>query len=532
MLVILIISALNFSNLQIINTNTALKQLAISTVNGAKKQQLLSQKFFEIVLLLVLSVFLITLGYQLVLPIFNAFTQVEIAPPLSKVLLINTAVLSVLISLAFIYPSIIIIRRPLIKSLKPQSFLGTQLVGRKTIAVLQYALTFILLISSIIVVKQLDMMLHQDLGFRNNNIISTKLFSRLPFPLQNGRDFNNYKEEQHIIKAKMAAYESKKAKKKSNYQYVKNELASSSAIVNFAQGYSPLKPFETPWKHKNSENEYSSENLLSINFNYEKVFDLEIIEGRFFDFEIDKSRGKQLVINEAAKKFWNITDISQSFLLNKYWDETDGYEIIGMVKDFNYEHLSAKPKPLLMTFWDDIDENFIIQFQEGQIQEGLQLVEALFNKVNPNQVFKYTFLSDEIEALYQKEKRLSTIYIVFTIIALLISAIGLFTIALYDTQRRVKEIGIRKVNGATIKEIMYMLNKDFIKWVAIAFVIACPIAYYAMSKWLENFAYKTTLSWWVFALAGVFTLVIALLTVSWQTYRAATSNPVEALRDE
>ena len=120
----------------------------------------------------------------------------------------------------------------------------------------------------------------------------------------------------------------------------------------------------------------------------------------------------------------------------------------------------------------------------------------------------------------------------FTIIALLISAIGLFTIALYDTQRRIKEIGIRKVNGATIKEIMLMLNKDFIKWVVIAFIIACPIAYYAMSKWLENFAYKTALSWWVFALAGVFTIVIALLTVSWQTYRAATRNPVESLRDE
>ena len=156
----------------------------------------------------------------------------------------------------------------------------------------------------------------------------------------------------------------------------------------------------------------------------------------------------------------------------------------------------------------------------------------MFNEVNPNQTFNYTFLSDDIAALYDKEKRLSTIYILFTIIALLISAIGLFTIALYDTQRRVKEIGIRKVNGATINEIMLMLNRDFMKWVVIAFVIACPIAYYAMSKWLEGFAYKTPLSWWVFALAGLSTLVIALLTVSWQTYRAATRNPVKSLRDE
>lgn len=532
MLVILIISALNFSNLQIINTNSALKQSAISMVNGAEKQHLFSQKTIEFILLLLLSILIITIGYQLFLPIFNNFTQVEISPPLWKIILINAAVLSLILLLAFIYPAIIIFRIPLIKSLKQVPFLGGHLSGRKAIVVFQYTLTFILLISSIIVVKQLDMLLNQDLGFRHKNIISAKLFSRLPFPLQNGRDFNNYKEEQHIIKAKMDKYEADKAKQKNNYQYVKNELASYSGVVNFAQGYSPLKPFGTPWKRKNSDNEYSSENLLSINYNYEKVFDLEIIEGRFFQQGVDQSRGKQLVINEAAKTFWNITDISQNLLLNKYWDEAGGYKIIGVIKDFNYEHLSVKPKPLLMTFWDDIDENFIIQLQEGKVQEGLQFVEALFNKVNPGEAFQYTFLSDDIAALYQKEKRLSIIYIIFTLIALVISGIGLFTIALYDTQRRIKEIGVRKVNGATINEILFMLNKDFIKWVLIAFIVACPISYYAMSTWLENFAYRTSLSWWVFALAGVFTLIIATLTVSWQSYRAATQNPVESLRDE
>jgi putative ABC transport system permease protein len=522
MLVILVISALNFSNLQIINTNETLKQLAISVVNGAKKKQLLNQKVCEIILLLFLSVLIITIGYQLVLPTFNSFVNIEIAPPFNKILVVNTVILSTLIGLSIVYPSIVIIRRPLMKSLKPLSFSGNQLVGRKAIAVFQFALTFVLLISSVIVAKQLNMMLNQDLGFKHKNIISTKLFSRVPFP-PNGKNFT---------KDKWDNYETTKAKQRENYQFAKNELASHTAIINFSQGYSPLNPFKTPWKLKNSDNQYTSENLLSINFNYHKLFDLKLVEGRFFDTNVDQSRNQKLVINEAAKRLWNINDISKNFLLNKYWDDKNGFEIIGVVKDFNYEHLSTKPKPLLMTFWDDIEEDFLIQFREDRVQEGLEFVEALFNKVNPGETFSYSFLNDEIAALYEKEKRLSTIYIVFTIIALLISAIGLFTIALYDTQRRIKEIGIRKVNGATINEIMLMLNKDFIKWVVIAFVIACPIAYYAMSKWLENFAYKTELSWWVFALAGVFTLVIALLTVSWQTYRAATRNPVESLRDE
>src|SRR5690606_16583654 len=161
-----------------------------------------------------------------------------------------------------------------------------------------------------------------------------------------------------------------------------------------------------------------------------------------------------------------------------------------------------KPQPLIILYWEESEADYFIQFYNNKNQEAITQIQKLFNEVNPNQPFNYTFLSDNIAALYDKEKRLSTIYIIFTIIALLISAIGLFTIALYDTQRRIKEIGVRKVNGATIQDILIMLNKDFIKWVFVAFIIACPIAYYAMSKWLENFAYKTNLSWWVFALAG------------------------------
>ena len=187
---------------------------------------------------------------------------------------------------------------------------------------------------------------------------------------------------------------------------------------------------------------------------------------------------------------------------------------------------------MYLYYMNDIFSNFLIEFEPEAIQAGLQFAEQLFNEVNPGETFQYTFLSDEVEALYQKEKRLSQIYIIFTIIAFLISATGLFAISLYDTRKRTKEIGIRKVNGAKVSEILAMLNKDFLKWVVIAFVIAIPFAYYAMNKWLENFAYKTGLSWWIFALAGLLTLGIALITVSWQSWRAATRNPVEALRYE
>jgi putative ABC transport system permease protein len=317
-----------------------------------------------------------------------------------------------------------------------------------------------------------------------------------------------------------------------SYQFVKNELESHTSIETYSQGGSPIEPYPMPWNLQGDKNDYTTQNTLIVSPHHPSLLGLKLKEGRFFDTEMDKSRENKVVINEAAKKFWGIVDISQSRLLNKYWSRDIGYEILGVIKDFNYEHLSVRPRPLVMLYFEDVDANFLIKFKEGAIQSGLQFVQQLYSKINPGESFQYSFLSEEIAALYQKEKRLSQIYLMFTLIALLISATGLFTIALYDTHKRTKEIGIRKVNGARVSEILTMLNKDFIKLVAIAFVIAIPIVYYAMNKWLENFAYKTDLSWWIFALAGLLALGIALLTVSWKSWKAATRNPVEALRYE
>lgn len=328
-------------------------------------------------------------------------------------------------------------------------------------------------------------------------------------------------------------------KAESNFQYINNALANQSFIKNFSQGLSPISPFEMPWKTNTIENEYSTQNSLVVTPEYLNLFGLKVVEGRFFEKGRDKSRGNQVIINQAAKKFWNIDDITTTRILNKYWSmsmfdgESDaGYQIIGVVKDFNSEHLSVSPQPIVMLYFDDMDADFFIELEPGSEQAGITFIQDLLKKLNPGEPVHYTFFSDEIEALYQKEKRLSEIYILFTVVAFLISATGLFAIALYDTRKRTKEIGIRKVNGAKISEILILLNRDFVKWVAIAFVIATPIAWYAMHKWLENFAYKTELSWWIFALAGLLALGVALVTVSWQSWRAAARNPVEALRYE
>ncbi len=324
----------------------------------------------------------------------------------------------------------------------------------------------------------------------------------------------------------------REAEKQKSYQYLRNELASTSAITAFAQGDGPLNPpIIMSWKLKGGEKDYLSMKGLFVQPDYLKVLGLKISEGRFFDAQKDESGANKIVINEAAKKYWGIKDILESRLQIGEGDST-GHEIIGVVKDFNYQNLSAKPQPLFIEYFEDIRMSYQIKFRAGSVQSGLQSVSRLFKKVNPGEDFSYSFLSDEVAALSQKEKRLSQIYFVFTIIALFITAVGIFVIATYDAQRRTKEIGIRKVNGARIGEIMFMLNKDFVKLVLFAFIIACPTAWYAMHKWLENFAYKTNLSWWVFATAGLTALFVVIVTVSWQSWRAASRNPVEALRYE
>ena len=514
MIVVFAITALNFSGFQIILINAELKNIGIGKILGISAGEQFMQKTFEVILLILLSSVLVTISYMAILPSFDSFAKVPISKSVFEIVELNLTIIISLFVLAMLYPSILILKIPIIDSLKGEVYSGRFLFSQKSIVTIQFTLTIASIVASLVIFRQVTLMLHKDLGFDSKNIIRVKMFRRLPFT------------------GNLDEWKKSNAEQKKNYQYVLNELSSISAIASFAQGVSPIDPYIMPWKLKGSEKDYLSQNVLTVNSDYLKLFGLKIIEGRFFDLEKDKSRALKVVINEEAKKFWEIKDIKQSRILNKYWGDSIGYEIVGVVKDFNYQHLSVKPQPLFMVYFDDVDNEFLIKLKDGSRQIGLQSVSKLFKEVNPGEDFSYTFLSDEISALYQKEKKLSQVYFIFTIIALLITAIGIFVIAIYVAQRRTKEIGIRKVYGARISEIIFMLNKDFVKLVIIAIVIAWPITWFAMHKWLENFAYKTGLSWWIFVIAGVFAIGIALLTVSWQSFRAARRNPIKSLKYE
>ncbi len=277
------------------------------------------------------------------------------------------------------------------------------------------------------------------------------------------------------------------------------------------------------------------DNVPSLGYNMDndflKVHNIVLNKGMGFTANSQNDPNQAIVNETLIEKYDLQSPIGQNLEISG-----NDIHIVGVVKDFYTEPFSAKVKPTVIKPYRSNDKGFkTIQLKllsSTQRQTALTDLEDLWKVSFPDKTFIYSFLEDDFKALHEDYRKLAKMIGFFTIISFLITSFGLFGIALYTVEYRTKEIGIRKVNGAKVSEILIMLNKDFVKWVVIAFAIACPVAYYAMSKWLENFAYKADLSWWIFALAGVLALGIAIITVSWQSWRAATRNPVEALRYE
>jgi putative ABC transport system permease protein len=246
---------------------------------------------------------------------------------------------------------------------------------------------------------------------------------------------------------------------------------------------------------------------------------------------------EQYILNESALKMLGIENpedaIGRSFhlLFQLPYLFPEG-KVVAVVPDFHYTNLHSEERPLVMAPRKMFNYNFLIQIDSNRKTEALAAINATWQKINPEFPFIYGYINDSYKKVYATEYAQSKVLSLFALISVFLSALGIYAIAAFSMQRRVKEIGIRKVNGASVSEIMILLNRKFMLLVSIAFVIAIPIAWYAMSRWLESFAYKTELSWWIFALAGFIAMVIALITVSIQSYRAATRNPVESLRYE
>jgi putative ABC transport system permease protein len=269
--------------------------------------------------------------------------------------------------------------------------------------------------------------------------------------------------------------------------------------------------------------------FLEVDKDFVNTFGVQLKEGYSLSDAASPYIGTQYLLNEsAAKKLGWDGPIGKRF--SCYYGK-EGF-VTGIIRDFHFKSLHEEIEPLFLYTRVDNYKYLAVKLNTSGISGSVNYVKQLWNKIVPDSPFEYFFYDNFYDQLYKKEALFGKIIFIFSTIAILIACMGLFGLAAFFSEKRTKEIGIRKVNGATITELMTMLNREFVKWVFIAFIIATPVAWYAMHKWLQTFAYKTELTWWIFGLAGILALVIALLTVSWQSWQAATRNPVEALRYE
>ncbi|MFI2742479.1 ABC transporter permease [Zhouia sp. PK063] len=509
MVVLVVISTVNIANLQIININKSFKKAGILQINGATKTDLIFQKLVEGIFYLIFALIGVLVLYRIILPSLNSLLnqQLNYHWLLSFAIILISLLISLTVSLC--YPLFKLVKLSSVHLLYKTSVVGGYLTSKKHIIIFQYAVTALLIFSSLAIAKQLHFLLHKNMGLHTSNVVSFHL------PSQHNEAITH--DQEALI----------------HFSFLKNELRHNQHIAVIAMGNSPLNFLTGDYKLKNSDASFHTVNFLYANDNYGHLLDLKLSKGRFFNEAIDGVASTQgsvqkVVINEAAAKLWNINELDNVLIQSKF--STEPLQVIGVLKDFNYEHLKTKPKPLIIIYAPV--NSFLIRFKKQEFTSGMIAIQELLKKMNNQQLVPISILSEAIQQLYTPEKKVSAIYFICTLIAILIAVVGLFSIAFYHALKTKKEIGIRKVNGAKLFEIITFFNVQFFTWICFALVIALPIAYYFTYRWLQNFAYKTTLSWWLFVFTGLIVFGIAILTVSWQSYVAATVNPSKVLKDE
>jgi putative ABC transport system permease protein len=380
-------------------------------------------------------------------------------------------------------------------------------VFTKSMVIVQFSISLLLIIGTITIFHQYRYLTNSDMGFDKEAIYT------VPIP-QNDRTLMN--------RFKMALLEN---------PAIKNVSFSSTSP---AQGgnWTDISVFE-----EGHETTVISQ-VVTVDTSFVNTYGLKLMAGNNFS-EADSSN--HILVNEELARQLNFKTaedaVGKEVIL--YHDPNSRKFIAGVVKDYHYDSFYNKIRPTFLIPDSNRPRMAGIKLAVNstishfdQLQQALAFTEKTWKSVYKEEIYNYQFIDDLIRSYYVNEKNTSMLISIFALITIFIACLGIFGLALYSSQQRSKEIGIRKINGAKISEVMTMLNKDFVKWVVIAFFIATPVGYFILDKWLESFAYKTSLSWWIFALAGLLALGIALLTVSWQSWKAATRNPVEALRYE
>jgi putative ABC transport system permease protein len=497
---VLILACINFMNLSTARYATRAKEVGMRKVIGAARPDLIKQFMGEASLLTFLGLFIAVVLVELMLPAFSNLAGKELSLFQSGnwQILVGLFVIALFSSLASgSYPAVFLSAFQPVKVIKNIGQVGMHHGGmmRKVLVVLQFTFTTGLIICTVVIYLQLNFMQNRDLGFDTENIISFA-------------GYNEYEE---------------------NYEAAKSELLQSPHVEAVCRGFPPPSgewgTTEVDWEGKNPSIEVKIARG-SCSYDYLKVFDLKIAEGRFFSPEFADD-DKNWMLNETAIKSMELEDPVGKWFSFRGQKGT----IIGILKDF---HGSSLHNPIAPVAMQPGDGFFVfVKYKAGNISELLTFLKTKWDKfVGTHIPFRYEFIDENIENWYMTEQRIGKLFRYFTVLTVFIACLGLFGLASFMAERRTKEIGIRKVLGAGIPGIVTQLTKEFAKWVLIANVFAWPVAYFVSKRWLQGFAYRIDLGWEVFVFSAGMALLIAIATVSYQALKAATSNPVKALRYE
>ena len=498
---VLIIACVNYINLSTAKFSSRAKEVGVRKVVGSVRSQLISQFLIESVLVCFIGTLFALLLVKLLLPFLSdiAGKELEINYFNNPYLIPGFGLLTILLGLfSGIYPAFYL------SSFRPVSVLKGRLSSRtnksllrNVLVVFQFSISIFLIISTLVIYKQLDLLQNKNLGLNEEQVL--------------------------VVRNADLLGEGKSAFKNELREYTNIQNATGSSFI-------PGKSIRH-WAAKVERDEDFTFSILNCDHDFIETLDIELIKGRFFSKELPTDSSSIVLNEEAAKIFGGEDPIGKVFNFNKR-----DFKVIGVVKNFHFDSLYHEIDKMIMVLPVlnmRYYENFILaKFNTVAVSETIDFVKSKWEEFAPNMPFEYSFLDEDYGRLYLSEQRTQKLSFTFTFLAIFISSLGMFGLASYTAEQRTKEVGIRKVLGATASGLAYSLSKEFLMKVFIANILAWPAAYFLMKYWLQDFAYRIDLSIWIFILSGLAALSIALFTVSFQSIKAATANPVDSLRYE
>ena len=505
--IILLIACINFMNLATARSLRRAREIGVRKVVGAGKRQLITQFIGESMFVSFLAILLSVLLVALILPSFNTLTEknlvINLTDPSFLLIILGLTIVTGVVSGS--YPALFMSTlKPIVVLKGILKFKPGATYFRKALVVFQFALSIILILGMIVIYRQINYIHNKNLGFAKEDL--------LYMPLEGGLSKNLWAFKEELLKQ----------------PGIKNISSAQSSPLEVGSSTQGVR-----WPGKDTTKLILFSNN-PVTYDYVKTMGIQLIAGRDFDPSYSLDTMNYLVNEAAARKIGYKDPVGKELTM---WG--DKGTIIGLMKDFHHNSLHVPIEPLILRLFKGswVNEggywgNVIVRTEKGKSKQAIASMEKVFKQFNPGFPFRYYFTDDEIAKNYKAEHTVSKLSRYFAFLAIFISCLGLFGLVTFTAEQKTKEIGIRKVLGASVTGIVRMLSKDFLKLVLVATVIAFPIAWWAMHKWLNDFEYRVDIGWWVFIVAGVVALLIALLTISFQSVKAALANPVKSLRTE